>query len=76
MKCFDKACNGEVNLKRDIIIHSGVCPGSNAVPAYPCIKCNRLHWENGQPVVRADGAQTFLFAEKVAFVDQSGQMID
>lgn len=44
MKCKEKGCGGEVNINKPVSLQVGCGASRNA---YPCKKCNRLHFGDG-----------------------------
>lgn len=56
MKCKEKGCEGEINGAMPVILQTSCA--SSAV-AFPCDKCNRLHWPSGDAVFNRSGERAF-----------------
>jgi len=56
MKCKEENCGGDVSISRSVSLRVGCRSVSDA---YPCEKCNRLHFGDGSLVVGRDGHKAF-----------------
>ena len=57
MKCKEEGCGSNVNMNKSIPLRVGC--GRATRNAYPCEKCNRLHFGDGSLVVGRDGHKAF-----------------
>ena len=69
MKCGEKNCDGEI--KKDHIGQTLTgpisCSRTATGHAFPCDKCGRLHWHDGDPVFSFDKEDEL---KKVFFVNK------
>jgi len=58
MDCSEKECGGVVNINDGILVKTSCGPPT--LPAYPCVKCGRLHGEDGLPLFNRGGDSVFF----------------
>lgn len=62
MRCEEEGCNGVVSVGPDTAIFLRIgC--RNAAEVYPCQKCGRLHWPEGEAVSSRRGDRAFINLE-------------
>jgi len=60
MKCKEKSCKGEIDFEKSVPLQTGCISVSIG---YPCKKCGRLHWKDGNAVNNRAGQKAFLSSE-------------
>ncbi|MCX6740975.1 MAG: hypothetical protein NTY61_01085 [Candidatus Parcubacteria bacterium] len=69
MKCQEVGCDGEIDWDTFITIRTECV---RFVQAFPCSKCGRLHWVDGEVVPVENGEGAFLHGRRVVYKKFSG----
>jgi len=73
MKCKESGCEGEVNLTGESLPMRTGCHSFNE--GFPCQKCGRIYWDDGEPVENRQGNGCFLEGDYVIHKDKNGEEV-
>lgn len=69
LKCKEEGCDGVIDPVNGASVQIGC--RSTAI-AFPCIKCGRLHWEDGRAIFNRADRPAFLVNGRLAIKEENG----